>query len=135
MDARHKAQQESELANQQLQQAHKLESIGQLAAGIAHEINTPMQYIGDNFRYVQNSFDRIAQSIKPDPDSDDPAQKKFARMISQIPDALAESLVGVQKVTEIVHAMKIFSRVSPKEKELANLRQSIESTLAVSQAE
>jgi signal transduction histidine kinase len=44
----------------QLIQAHKLESIGQLAAGIAHEINTPTQYIGDNTRFLKDAFGGLA---------------------------------------------------------------------------
>jgi signal transduction histidine kinase len=44
---------EREILGQQLRQAQKLEAIGQLAAGIAHEINTPIQYVGDNTRFLQ----------------------------------------------------------------------------------
>ena len=44
-----------EKVNRQLALAQKLESIGELAAGIAHEINTPIQYVGDNTRFIQNA--------------------------------------------------------------------------------
>src|SRR5208282_2927773 len=53
---RKKAEVERQLMEMQLRHAQKLESIGQLAAGIAHEINTPIQYIGDNIRFLQTSF-------------------------------------------------------------------------------
>src|SRR5438128_8711103 len=54
---------EHKLLESQLAQAHKLEGIGQLAAGIAHEINTPTQYIGDNIRFLRDSFAGIAKLV------------------------------------------------------------------------
>ena len=47
---------ERKALREQLLQAQKLESVGQLAAGIAHEINTPTQYIGDNVRFLKDAF-------------------------------------------------------------------------------
>ena len=47
----------------QLSHAQKLESIGQLAAGIAHEINTPTQYVGDNIRFLQESFTDLSDLL------------------------------------------------------------------------
>jgi signal transduction histidine kinase len=55
-----------------LLQAQKLESIGQLAAGVAHEINTPIQFIGDNLRFLESGFGELIQLAQRTPQSVQP---------------------------------------------------------------
>jgi PAS domain S-box-containing protein len=137
----------------QLFQARKLESIGQLAAGIAHEINTPTQYVGDNTRFVKDSFAAVARVLESHKallaaakTGPVPAEM-LARaneiletsdldyLTEQIPQSLTETLEGIERIGKIVRAMKEFSHPGGREKTPADLNQAIESTVTVARNE
>ncbi len=144
---------EREMLGQQLRQAQKLEAIGQLAAGIAHEINTPIQYVGDNTRFLQEFWDtfpslftvirELQQQAKSGPISpltlerlDALAQAAdFEYMQTEIPRSIEQSLEGIQRVTKIVHAMKEFSHPGSEEKKSIDINQAIETTITVARNE
>jgi signal transduction histidine kinase len=147
------AEKERQLMEVQLRQSQKLESIGQLAAGVAHEINTPTQYVGDNTRFVKDSFPAIMQVLKsheallaavknqavtPELLAQSEAllqESDLEYLYLQIPTALKETLEGVERVSKIVRAMKEFSHPGGKEKSPANLNKAIESTTTVARNE
>jgi len=133
----------------QLAQAQKLESIGQLAAGIAHEINTPTQFISDNVCFLQDNFssmlkviDSYAAQLDPDapPKSWDERcdeirstleELDYEFLREEIPQALEQTLEGLERVATIIHAMKDFSHPAKAEKEPIDLNKAIESTATV----
>lgn len=129
--------------------AQKMESIGQLAAGIAHEINTPIQYVGDNLRFLQDAFAGMSTLLKQcfafldstGPGASAPAiaearQKfDFDYIEKELPLALHQSLEGVNRVAKIVHAMREFSHPDADEKAPADINRAIESTVTVSRNE
>ncbi|HJT87619.1 MAG TPA: ATP-binding protein [Bryobacteraceae bacterium] len=114
-------------SERQLAHKQKLESIGHLAAGIAHEINTPIQYIGDNGKFLEDAFRSLTQ---------EPGDAKTLEFYkSEVPKAIAELLDGVGRVAGIVRAMKEFSHPGSLNKVAVDLNHAIESTILVSKHE
>lgn len=144
---------ERKILESQLAQAQKLESIGQLAAGIAHEINTPTQYVGDNLRFFHDAYEDMAkllesysgllQSAKKGEPTEGLVGKidKLAEEIDldylreEIPKAIEQSLDGVGRVAKIVRAMKEFSHPGSEEKTAVDINKAIESTITVARNE
>ncbi len=137
----------------QLAHAQKLESIGQLAAGIAHEINTPIQYVGDNITFLQQAFSDVqtvmdkqqqllAQAKNGVVDKNMVAlvEQAMARadlqyLIDEVPKAIDQSLEGVGRVAKIVCAMKEFSHPGSEGKVAADVNKLIENTITVAHNE
>jgi two-component system, NtrC family, sensor kinase len=115
-------------------QTQKLESIGQLAAGVAHEMNTPIQYIGDNLRFVLDSWNTVFPADDPDIGCSLPFEQPvdFAYLKREVPSALSQALDGVQHLAGIVRAMKEFAHPGAVEMVPADINHLIETTIQVS---
>ncbi|HYQ04376.1 MAG TPA: ATP-binding protein [Polyangiaceae bacterium] len=134
-------------------QAQKLEAIGQLAAGIAHEVNTPTQYVSDNTTFAQKGVTGLIDALEAatavvqaakngsiDPQLISAADAAISKakvpyLIKQLPRALEQSREGLERIASIVRAMKEFSHPSGAEKQPINLREAIETTIAVARNE
>ncbi len=114
----------------------KLESIGQLAAGIAHEINTPAQFITDNLFFIKAHWEKIADVFGDDPvkAAERIADPRFQYVVAELPNAINDALEGIQRIATIVSAMREFSH-SAGEKNRADLNKAIETTIVVARNE
>jgi PAS domain S-box-containing protein len=133
----------------QLQQAQKLESIGQLAAGIAHEINTPTQYVSDNTRFLQDAFEdligvqqkyfQLAEACRAGSATDHlltevealAKQADVDFLTQEIPKALGQALEGTERISKVVQSMKDFAHPGASVMQPCDLNKSIESTITV----
>lgn len=118
--------QQQRIADARLRQANRLESMGELAAGVAHEINTPIQFIGDNADYLSTCLrvlrpiaklgQELSEKAPAAPHAASPLQQlsdvaqQYAAVAHELPDAIAQIQDGVHRVSKIVQAMRRFAR-------------------------
>jgi PAS domain S-box-containing protein len=144
---------ERRMLERQLAQAHRLEGIGQLAAGVAHEINTPTQFIGDNVRFVAGAFQEMEQVLGRFNElleacrsnsvtqelvfsvSEDCAPDKLEFLLTEVPGAIEHSLDGVRRVTEIVQGMRQLSHPGTEGMSPTDINRAVESTTTVARNE
>jgi signal transduction histidine kinase len=134
--------------------SEKLAAVGQLAAGIAHEINTPVQFVGDSVQFVRGAMADLARllerhrALRDLVAQDQPVPPELLEQISEleeeievdflsteVPRALDRSVEGVRRVAEIVQAVKAFGRAETREKILADVNQLLTTTAVVARPE
>ncbi|MBB64866.1 MAG: hypothetical protein CMO81_07350 [Waddliaceae bacterium] len=137
----------------QLLQAQKLEAIGQLASGVAHEVNTPIQYIGNNVEFMKEVWSDLhklhkqwealvkaaenaslfsqelenIQKIKEEVD--------LEYLEKEVPDSIDQTLEGIQSISAIVSALKIFSHPGTSNKELHKVSAILSNLVDVTRSE
>ncbi|MBR0564496.1 PAS domain-containing sensor histidine kinase [Azoarcus sp. L1K30] len=137
--------QQLEGAQVQLVQSEKLAAIGQLAAGVAHELKTPIGFVGTNFGTLERyagSMLSVLDAYRSASSAADPASALAAAdalyakadidyLRTDLPDLFAESRDGLDRVQRIVRDLKDFSRVGEQEWQFADLHQGLDSTINI----
>ncbi len=137
----------------QIALSQKMESVGQLAAGIAHEINSPMQFVGDNTYFLNDAFNNVIQYISTlenfiselghenckntisEKMNEIKEELDIDYLLNEIPISISRTQTGIERVSKIVLAMKNFAHPSDKQKTFSNLNQGIEVTITISKNE
>ncbi|MBX2802750.1 MAG: HAMP domain-containing histidine kinase [Myxococcales bacterium] len=127
----------------ELRHAQKMDAVGQLASGIAHEINTPIQFVGDSVFFLQGAFDDLVRltEVARAAAGDDPDVRALAEdidlefILAEIPRAFERTRGGCDRVSTIVRAMRHFARDDHGTRAAADLVGALQSTVVVASNE
>jgi len=136
----HEVQAEKTRLEDELFQAQKLEAIGTLAAGIAHEINTPLQFVSNNAQFLRKACETLCADVDPSPDQGGdalervPEEQEFLR--AELPRAFGQLQEGISRIAQVVRAIKDFARSEDDGSRVAaDLNKAVETTVEVTRNE
>jgi len=140
-------------AQRELDRTQMLQNLGKLTAGIAHEINTPIQFVGDNLHFLSNSFHsinelleiyrRFKETVTAASDGDGSIRAEIEKVdafneqedmdfiISEIPKAIQQTIGGINRVSTMIEAMRDFSHIDERRMAPADLNRALNTAIVI----
>jgi len=136
-----------------LHKERRLEALGAISSGIAHEINTPLQFIGTNLEFIKEVFSILDQSLsacdaipctgRTSKESENKMRSlvtaltadRMTALRREVPNALAEAVEGIRRVKRIITAMNVFSRTGCEQKTLYDVNRAVRDALTITRHE
>ncbi len=122
------AQAESARRAVELQKRSKLESIGRLSESLAHELNTPAQYIANNLSFIQESMQTLLQAGSQDQIAD------LSFIKAEAPIAIADSIAGIEQISAVVRAMYAYCKIDQSHSQIINFEQLVADAFLLAQS-
>jgi signal transduction histidine kinase len=117
-------------AEGELRRSQKLEAVSRLAGGLAHELNTPLQFIGSNIAFLEESFNELFSRLNANPIAQ---ADELQLMKADVSDAARDSIAGLQRAAGIVQAMKTVSKASASEVTRVDINELAEQAMTLAQ--
>ncbi len=124
-----------------LERSQLLQNMGRLSAGIAHEINTPIQFIGDNLHFLAEAWEalcaqyrhllEIVRQAALEPTTNAASQAGMSFILTEAPDAIRQSLDGIERISALISAMRDFSHLDERRMAAVDLNRAVQSVLTL----